>query len=366
MRARFISMRWRVVMASAALLCSGAGIAPGPASAQSEDTFFKGRDIKFVLSTSLSGGYATYARVISPFMETYLPGKPSFKLQNMPGAGGIVAANWLANSAPRDGTVVAMIHRGAVSNQPLFGAANVRYVPTSFGWIGSMNSDVSACVTWHTSPIKAFDDLKKHDSIFGGVGAGSDIDTYPNMMNNLFDTKIRLITGYKIATNIHIAMERGEIHGRCGWSVSSLLATAGDWIKEKKINMIVQIGAAKHPAVPQVPLISDLTTDPKMRLIMEAIAAPLSMGRPLLTSPGVPDDRLAALRLAFDRSMADPEFKAEAGRRKLEYDYVSGKQVEDIVKRIYALPKETIQQAKDALHSTAKTQITETKVDEKP
>lgn len=347
----------RLVQLATLIAIAVLGVAE-PVTAQSVESFYKGKQLKFMLSTSLSGGYATYARVISPYMEKYLPGKPSFILQNMPGAGGIVAANWLANAAPKDGSVVAMIHRGAVSNQPLFGAKNVRYDATKFGWIGSMNSDISVCVAWHTAPVKSFADLKTTPSIFGGVGAGSDIDAYPTMLNNLFDTKIRLITGYNIGNNIHIAMERGEVHGRCGWSVSSLLATAGPWVKEKKINLLVQIGMTKHAAIPDVPWIFDQTTDPELKEVMETIAAPLFMGRPLLTSPGVPTERLAALRESFDQAMADPGFKAEADKRKLEYDHVPGKQVEDVITRIYAMPKPIIEKAKEALSRTDKIQIT--------
>jgi tripartite-type tricarboxylate transporter receptor subunit TctC len=322
---------------------------PATSHAQSVESFYKDRQMRFVLSASLSGGYGLYAHTVTPFLEKHLPGHPNIVVQTMPGAGGIVAANWLSNVAPKDGSVISMIHRGAVSTAPLFGAKNVRFDPTKFGWIGSMNSDVSVCVIWHTSPVKTFADLKTKPSTFGGVGAGSDIDMYANLLINLFDAKMRLVSGYKSSDGIHLAMERGEVEGRCGWGVGSLLSTKADWVKEKKINILVQIGLEKHSALPDVPLLIDQTDEPEKKQILEIISAPLAMGRPVLTAPGVPPQRLAALRKAFDEAMADPGFKAAADSKKLEYEHASGQKIEDIVKRLYAMPKPIVEKAAHAL-----------------
>ncbi len=339
----------RLLGAWAALL-----VLPGAAQAQSVESFYKDRQVRFVLSASLSGGYGLYAHTITPFLEKHLPGRPNIVVQEMQGAGGLVAANWLANVAPKDGSVISMLHRSAVSTAPLFGAQNIRFDPTKFGWIGNMNSDLSVCVIWHTAPAKTFDDLKTKPSIFGGVGAGSDIDTYTNMLINLFDAKARLVSGYKSSDGIHLAMERGEVEGRCGWGVASLLSTKADWIAEKKINILVQIGLQKHPAIPDVPLLIDQTSDPEMKQVLETISAPLAMGRPVLTTPDVPPQRLAALRTAFDAAMADPGFKAEAAAKNLEYDHASGQDIEAIINRLYAMPKPVIEKAARALESTSK------------
>jgi tripartite-type tricarboxylate transporter receptor subunit TctC len=196
----------------------------------------------------------------------------------------------------------------------------------------------------------------KAPSIFGGVGAGSEIDTYTNMLINLFDTKMRLVSGYKSSDGIHLAMERGEVEGRCGWGIASLLSTKADWITEKKATILVQIGLEKHPAIPDVPRLIDETNDPEMKQILETISAPLAMGRPILTAPDVPPQRLAALRKAFDAAMADPGFKAEAERKNLEYDYASGEKIEGIINRLYAMPKPIIEKAARALESTNKRQ----------
>jgi tripartite-type tricarboxylate transporter receptor subunit TctC len=324
------------------------------ASAQPVESFYKDRMVRFVLSASLSGGYGLYAHTITPYLEKHLPGKPNIVVSDMPGAGGIVAANWLGNVAPRDGSVISMIHRSAVSTAPLFGASNVRFDPTKFGWIGNMNSDLSVCVIWSSAQAQNFADLKTKPSIFGGVGAGSDIDTYTNMLINLFDTKMRLVSGYKSSDGIHLAMERGEVEGRCGWGIASLLSTKADWISEKKITILVQIGLQKHPAIPHVPLLLDETSDPELRQVLEVISAPLAMGRPILTAPDVPAERLAALRRAFDEAMSDPGFKAEAAKKNLEYDHSSGQEVEGIINRLYAMPKPIIERAAQALQPAAK------------
>ena len=339
----------------AAVLCT---VGPCAASDPAVEAFYRDREMRFVLSGSLAGGYGTYAKTLQPFLEKYLPGKPRLVIQLMPGAGGLVAANWLANVAPKDGSVIAMVHRSAVSTAPLFGVPNTRFDPTAFGWIGSMNSDISVCVAWHSAAVKTFAELKTVPSVFGGVGAGSDIDMAPNMLNNLFDTKMQLVTGYGTSDGIHIAMERGEIDGRCGWAVGSLLATKADWLRDRKINVLVQIGLKKHRALPDVPLLRDMTNDPELQKVIDTIVAPLQViARPILTTPGVPPERLAALRKAFDNAMMDPDFKAQADRLHLEYEHVGAAEVEDVIRRIYAMPKPIIAAAADAMQRTDKTTL---------
>jgi tripartite-type tricarboxylate transporter receptor subunit TctC len=334
----------------------------GPAVAQPADSFYKGREMKFVLSANASGGYGAYARILQTYLEKHIPGRPHIVQQSMIGAGGIVAANWLANVAPKDGSVIAMIHRGAVSTIPLFGAPNIHFDATKFGWIGSMNADISVCVVWHEAGVKSFADLQSKPSIFGGIGPGSDIDMMPNLLNNLFDTKIQLITGYDSSNAIHVAMERREVDGRCGFSVGSLLATKADWLRDKLVNVVVQIGLQKHPAFPDVPVLSDLTQDPELLQVIETIVSPLQiMGRPILTAPGVPPERLAVLRRAFAEAMADPDFKADADRERLEYEFVSGEQVEAVIHKIYSMPKPIIARAAQAVQRTDKLKITEKK-----
>lgn len=324
-------------------------LAPGGASAQSVANFYQGKVVKFILSAGEGGGYGTYAMAVQPFMERYIPGNPKIIIQHMQGAGGLVAANNLYNVQPKDGSVFALIHRGAVSTTPLYGAKNIRFDPTKFGWIGSMNSEVSFCVSWHTTPVKTFDDLKKYPLTMGGLGPGADTDQFTYMINNLFGTKMKLVTGYGSGGAMDLAMERGETGGRCGWSWSTIVSTKASWLKEKKFNLLVQIGVDKHPDVPDVPLLSDLATTDEQRQIIDVVVAPQLMGRPLLTPPGLPPERLAALQEAFKKSMQDPAFLAVVKKQNLEVSYVSGDRIEAMLKKLYALPKSVLDAAAKAV-----------------
>lgn len=344
----------------ALVLAVGLGAMGGSlAQAQSAESFYKGKEMKMIISAGQGGGYGTYAHSLIPFMEKYLPGKPKVIIQHMQGAGGIVAANFLYNVAPKDGSVFALIHRGAVSTAPLFEAKGVKFDPTKFGWIGSMNNEVSLCVSWHVSKVKSFKDLQQSPLIVGGLGPGSDTDMYPNLINNLFDTKMKLITGYNSGGAINLAVERGEVEGRCGWSWTSIESTRGQWIKENKLNLLVQLGLEKHPDLPRVPLITDFTSSDEQREIIELIISPQLMGRPILTTPGVPADRLAALRAAFDQGMKDPEFVALANKQKLEVQAVSGARIEQLINKLYSYPKPLIEKASLAITKTDKLQITQ-------
>lgn len=324
---------------------------------QSPEQFFKGKDVRFVLSAGQGGGYGTYAHSIKPYLEKYLPGNPTIIIQHMQGAGGVVAANWMGNVAPKDGTAIALIHRGAVSTAPLFGAQGVKYEPPKFGWIGSMNSEISVCASWSTGPIKTFEDTRRQTFIVGGLGPGSDTDILPNMLNNLFDTKMKLVTGYNSGGAIQLAIERGELQGRCGWSVSSIISTRPDWIRDNKVNFLVQIGVDKHDELPNTPLLSELAQDQETRDIVDVIVSPQLMGRPLLLPPGVPAERLAAWRAAFDKAMADPGFKADADKQNLEYSHVSGQRIEEMIARLYALPRPIVEKASLAISRTDKLQV---------
>lgn len=340
-----------------ALAAGLVAMASGLAQAQSADAFYKGREMKMILSAGQGGGYGTYAHALMPFMEKYLPGKPRIIIQHLQGAGGIVAANHLYNVAVKDGSVFALIHRGAVSTAPLFDAQGVKFDPTKFGWIGSMNNEVSLCVAWHGSKVKDFKDLQQYPLIVGGLGPGSDTDMYPNLINNLFDTKMKLITGYNSGGAINLAFERGEIDGRCGWSWSSIESTRAQWVKENKITLLVQLGVDKHPELPNVPLLGELATSDEQRQIIDLIISPQLMGRPILTTPNVPADRLAALRAAFDKSMADPEFAALAQKQQLEVGAVSGERIEQLINKLYSYPKPMIEKASLAITRTDKMQI---------
>jgi tripartite-type tricarboxylate transporter receptor subunit TctC len=322
------------------------GFWSAPAAAQdSVANFYRGKVIRILLSAGEGGGYNTYASAILPFMQKYLPGNPTIIIQHMPGAGGVVAANYMYNVAPHDGTMIALIHRSAVSTAPLFGSAGIKYDPRKFGWVGSMNNEKSLCVVWNTSKVRSFEDLTKIAIPVAGQGPGGDPDLYTNFLNNVFGTKMRLITGYDSGEAMSLALERGEVEGRCHWSWSAIAATKMSWITEKKIRLIVQLAFEKHPDLPDVPLITDYVKTDEQRQLLEIIVGPSLMGRPFLVPPDIPADRLKALRAAFVSSMKDPDFIAHANAENLEYSMVTGEEIDALIGRMYSAPKDIVEKA---------------------
>ena len=335
-------------IAIAALILVGATNAKA-ADPQPVAGFYKGKIVKFVMSAGEGGGYGTYVNAILPYMQRYIPGNPKIIVQHMQGAGGLVAANNLYNVLPRDGSVFALIHRAAVSTAALFDRQNIRFDPTKFGWIGSMNEERSLCAVWHTAPVKTFADLQKTPITVSGLGPGGDTDVYTNLLNNVFGTKMRLVTGYNSGGAMDLAIERGEVDGRCGWSWSTLISTKASWVSEKKVVFLIQLALEKQPELPDVPLIMDYAKTDEQKQILDIVLTPQLMGRPLLTPPGVPAERLAALRAAFIASMQDPQFIADAKRQNLEVSMITGERLETMIKHLFAMPKPIIAKAAAAV-----------------
>lgn len=328
-----------IAIAAMALILSTAAKA---ADKEPVADFYKGKIVKFVLSAGEGGGYGTYVDAIIPYMQKHIPGNPKIIVQHMQGAGGLVAANNLYNVLPRDGSVFAMIHRAAVSTAALFGKKNIRFDPTKFSWIGSMNEERSLCAVWHTAPVKTFAELRTTPITVSGLGPGGDTDVYTNLLNNVFGTKMKLVTGYNSGGAMDLAIERGEVDGRCGWSWSTLISTKASWVEEKKVIFLVQLALEKQPELPNVPLIMDFAKTDEQRQILEVALTPQLMGRPILAPPGIPPERLKALRAAFDSSMADPKFLADAKAHKLEVSAVDGARLETMIKHLFAMPKPII------------------------
>ena len=321
------------------------------ANAQSVADFYQGKIVKLVLSTGEGGGYDTYVRALMPFLQNNVPGNPKLVIQHMQGAGGLVAANYIYNVAPRDGSMIAMIHRAAVSTAVLFNKSNVRYDPTKFGWIGSMNEEKSICAAWHTSPVKTFQDLQTSELVVSALARGTDTDTFSNLVKNLFGAKLKIVAGYNSGAAMELALERGEVNGRCAWSWSTVMSTKPAWVTEKKIVPLVQLALTKHPDLQDVPLITDFITNDEQRQILEVVFAPQVIGRPLLMPPEVPADRLAAFRQAFDISMEDPNFISEAKSRNLEFSHVTGKQIDKMIQTLFATPDAIVEKAAAALEA---------------
>jgi tripartite-type tricarboxylate transporter receptor subunit TctC len=306
-----------------------------PVRAQAQPDFFKDKSIDLYIGYSVGGGYDLYARVLARHLNKHVPGHPTIVPRNMEGAGSMRLANWLYTVAPKDGTAIGTVSRAAAFER-LLGRPGIAFDASRFSWIGSANDEVSVCVSWYTSGVSSFSDLLQKELIVGAAGAGSDDDQFPRVLNGLFGTKMRVINGYPGGNEIVLAMERGEVNGRCGYSWSSIKTTHPEWLDGHKINILAQFATAKHPDLPGIPLVTDFATNDEQRSILRLILARQALGRPFLAPPEIPADRVAALRAAFMWTMGDHEFLADADKLKLEIRPLSGEQTQAMVKQIYA------------------------------
>ena len=333
---------WRLAacgLAAVALL-----IIPVAAQAQTPADFYKGKTVEFYIGYSAGGAYDLYARMISRHMGRHIPGNPQVVVKNMEGAGSQRLANWLYAAAPKDGTVFGATSR-AMAFDPLLGSRTAQYDAARFNWIGSANDEVSVCVSWHTSGVTRWEDVLARELAIGSTGTGDDTYQFPRFVNNALGSKFKIITGYPGGNDVSFAMERGEVSGRCGWSWSSIKATRMNWFEQKIIHVLMQFSLAKHPDLPNVPLITDLAKDDEQRQVFKLIFARQVMGRPYVAPPDVPPARVEALRKAFMDTMADKEFLAEAERAKFEITPVSGDKLTALVADIYKFPQAIAEKA---------------------
>jgi tripartite-type tricarboxylate transporter receptor subunit TctC len=319
------------------------------AQAQDAAAFFKGRTVNMEIGYSAGGGYDVYAREIARFLGKHIPGAPTVLPKNMPGAGSLRLANWLYTAAPKDGTEIATIGRG-IAFDPMLGNKNAQFDAAKFSWLGSATDEVSVCVAWQDSGIAQFDDLYTKPMTVGGTGGGADTDVFPQILDAVLGTKMKVIAGYPGGNDVNLAMERGEVQGRCGWSWSSVQATHKDWLAQKKIVVLVQLALSKHPDLPDVPLVTDLAKTDEQRQILKLIFARQVMGRPYLAPPGVPKERVEALRQAFLDTMKDKEFLTEADTAQLEINPVTGPAIEKLLQEVYQTPADIAAKAAAVLN----------------
>ena len=336
----------RLAWAFAALTLLLAGLAL--ARADSVADFYRGRTVEVYVGYSTGGGYDIYARTLARRLGRFIPGNPSLVPKNMEGAGSLRLANWLANAAPRDGTVFGTIGRGTAFD-PVLGQPGAQFKGPDLSWIGSMNHEVSICAAWHDAGVSTFADLETKGLLVGGVSANDDTVQFAKVLNSVLGTKLKIVAGYPGGNDVVLAMERGEVKGRCGWSWSSLVTARPTWLKDKKIVILVQLALSKHPDLPDVPLITDLAANASQRQMLRLIFARQVMGRPFVAPPGIPPERLAALRQAFMQTLADKDFLADAEKQRLEIAGVSGEEVAKLVTELYATPADVAKQAAAAL-----------------
>ncbi len=336
----------RRLIAAAALAL---GAAPPATPADPPAAFYAGKTVRVVIGYSVGGGYDIYARVLARHMGRHIPGAPVLVPQNMPGAGGLKAANFLFAAAPKDGTVLGTFARGLATERLLGRGQGGHFDATRFNWIGSVTDETSVCVFSRRSGIRTWADMQARPFTVGGTGAVADTDVFPTVLKNMFHLPLKLVTGFPGGADLVLALERGEIDGRCGWSWSSLMSRDKALYDTGEITVPLQLALHKNANLPDVPLILDLAGDAKQRAALRLIFARQRMSRPFAAPPGVPPERIAALRVAFEATMRDPAFRAEAQRLELEVRPVSGADMQALVAELHALPADVIALAAAAI-----------------
>ena len=313
-----------------------------------EAPFYKDKQIRIVLSAGVAGGYMEYARTLAEFMGKHIAGHPSFIVQSMPGAGGLQATNYLYTQAPQDGTTIGIVH-STIPLAPLWGSQGVRYDTLKFNWIGAFDRAPGVCLVWATSPVKTWKDMLEQTVTVGSSGAGSQMDAYPALLNKLFGAKIKVIAGYKDGTSIYLAMERGEVDGRCGGQMSTIRATRPDWLTEKKIVAPIVISMKRHPDFPDTPTVLEFAKDDRTRQTLELMTVSQGLDRPVLMPPNTPPARVKEIRDAFKATVTDPDFVAEIKRRNMGLDPVFGEEMTVTLEKAFAAPPDVIAGAREAL-----------------
>jgi tripartite-type tricarboxylate transporter receptor subunit TctC len=321
----------------------------GIAAADSLEDFYKGRNVSLVIGFSVGGGYDAYARLLARYVGNHLPGTPSIVPQQMPGAGSLRAANYIYSVAPKDGSAFGIFSR-SVGITPLIDKS-VDLDTRKFTWLGSVTDDNTICVTWNTSQIKNWSDFLAKPSKFGGLGAGADPDIWALLYKNVFGAKVQLVTGYPGTNDVTLAMERGEVDGLCGLSWSTIKTRHGEWLTSHAVNIIVQAALKKEPDIATVPLATNLATNPEQMQIIKLLLASQAMARPFAAPPDLPADRRALLIAAFDATMKDGDFLAEA--QKLDFDVrpVTAATIDALLAEAYATPKDVLDKAARAIAS---------------
>jgi len=336
----------RAALSPSCAAVAAALVAAQAARAAGVEDFYKGKTVSLVIGYSVGGGYDAYGRLLARHLGKHIPCNPTVLPQNMTGAGSLKAANYLYSVAPKDGTVIGTFSRSQ-GIAPLLDKAE--FDSTKFTWLGSVTDEVSLCVTRHDAPVKTFSALQQTQATFGGEGAGSDPNIFALLYRNVFGARIKIVTGYPGTNEIQLATERGEVDGLCGLSWSTLKGRYPHWLKDRKANILVQAGIKKQAELPDVPSASDLAKTPDQTQILNLVLIGQAMARPFAAPPGIPADRKAALIEAFARTTRDADFLAEAARLNFEVNPVPAAELDALLARAYATPKDVIAKAAKAM-----------------
>jgi tripartite-type tricarboxylate transporter receptor subunit TctC len=301
--------------------------------------FYKGKQMRFIIRSAPGGGFDTYSRLMARHIGRHIPSNPSILPVNMPGGGGITSANYVAEVAPKDGTILTMVGQALPMDQALGLTPSFKADLRSFGWIGNISDSNVLTYVWHTSPVKTMDDAKKRETTLGATGAGDTSSWLPAVYNKVLGTKFKIIDGYKSGSEVKLAMERGEVEGFGSNPYSALMSASPQLVREKQISILAQVGVKKDKDLPNVPLPTELATTQDQKDIFEYIGKALAVGRPIGTSPGVPPERLAALRKAFDDTLVDKVFIDEAAKMGAEINPMDGKTLQALIDDVIGAPQ---------------------------
>jgi tripartite-type tricarboxylate transporter receptor subunit TctC len=316
------------------------------------EKFYRDHPINVTVGNTAGGGYDLVARLLSKYMGHYIPGNPTMIVQNMPGAATLKEANYIYAVAPKDGSVIGTVARGAVV-QPLFTAE--QFDGSKFEWLGSVSKTVSTCIAYKTSTIKSWNDVMNHEFIVAGQGVSADSDVFALALKNIFGAKIKLVTGFPGTNDMSLAMERGEVDGFCGLSYSTLRVRHGDWLKNKSVTILLQAGLEREEELHNIPFIEDLAKDQDTLQTIRVITSPQKIALPFAAPPQTIPARVALLRQAFDATMKDKEFRSEADKLGVDVDPINGQEVDHIVRQLYNTPKNIILRAAHAMEDGDKT-----------
>jgi tripartite-type tricarboxylate transporter receptor subunit TctC len=320
----------------------------GAGSSHAQEPFYKGKTLRIVISTGVAGGYGEYARSLAAHMPRHLAGAPNIIIQSMPGAGGLLAGNYMFAQAPADGLTIGILN-STVPLAPLWGSPGARFDTLKFNWLAALARADGVCTLWHTAPAKTWDQLLVKEVTVGSIGAGSPMEAYPSLLNKLFGTKIKVIGGYKAGSDIDLAMERGEIDGRCGTHLTTYKSLHPAWMAQRKIILPVLVAEKRRADYPDTPTVMEFVRDPPTRQQLELVMITQNVDRPVLAPPGTPAERVKELREGLMATLADAAFLAEIEKKNLFVDPMPGEQMAQEFAKAFAFPPEIIAAVRDTM-----------------
>lgn len=331
-------------------LLASATLTPLAAAADPVEDFYKGKMVSLIIATGPGAQYDFIGRAVARHLGKYIPGHPTVTPQNMVGASGFRAANHLYTIAAKDGTAIGTFNN-AIAFYQAMGQPGIQYKAENFSWVGAVPQDTPLVSVWHDTGVKTIEDAKNKEVIMGATGAGGNFAGHVQLLNSVLGTRFRIVTGYDGGNSINLAIERGEVSGKANTTWAAFKTITPEWVKDGKIVPLVQFGATKDPELPNVPLLTDLATNEDERRMFDLVCSTAALGQPFAAPPNIPADRLAALRAAFDKTLLDPAFRADAAKlgQQVEMKSTTGSEVTAIVKRTVETPAPLVKRLQAAL-----------------